>query len=274
MITRLAPTPSGFLHLGNAVNFQLIAWLAASKEGEVVLRIDDMDAPRYRPEYVDDVFDLLDWMGIAWHRGPRTRGEFETEHSLTHRTAHYRSALDRVRDNGLECYACSCTRSSIAGVPTGGCSGGCRAAQRHLETGVTALRLHVPVGTVIPVQGRDVHLADAVGDFVVWRRDGLPAYHLACVVEDEALATTHVVRGEDLRESTAAQLFLARHLGADAFLSAEFLHHPLLTDEGGRKLSKSQLSGGEPLARSRHMLARIHAAAAALAPTVGIIAPD
>jgi glutamyl/glutaminyl-tRNA synthetase len=268
--TRLAPTPSGYLHLGNAVNFQLVSWLAEQEGAEVVLRIDDVDATRHRPEYVDDIFDVLEWMGISWDRGPRSREEFDAHFSLGRRTAHYRAALDRAQAGGLEAYACSCSRSAQRGVPTGGCAARCRDSQLTFEPGATSLRVHVPRGTVVSVEGRPVHVDREIGDFVVWRRDDMPAYHLASVVEDQENGITHVVRGHDLRPSTAAQLFLARPLEATAFASAVFLHHPLVADEQGRKLSKSQLTTGSPLECTAATRRRIHDLAAELAEPLGI----
>jgi glutamyl/glutaminyl-tRNA synthetase len=270
VITRLAPTPSGYVHLGNAVNFQLVSWLAEQEGGDVVLRVDDTDASRHRPEYVDDIFDVLEWMCVSWDRGPRSREEFDSHFSLGRRTAHYRTALDRALADGLQTYACSCSRSAQRGVPTGGCAARCRDSQLTLEPGVTSLRVHVPRGTVVSIEGRPVHVDRELGDFVVWRRDDLPAYHLASVVEDQENGITHVVRGDDLRPSTAAQLFLARPLGAAAFASAVFLHHPLVTDEQGRKLSKSQLAAGPPLDRTAATRRRIHDLAAELAQPLGI----
>jgi glutamyl/glutaminyl-tRNA synthetase len=273
MITRIAPTPSGYLHVGNAANFLLVSWLASQGGGDIVLRIDDMDAPRYRPQYVADILDLLPWLGIAWQRGPRTVDEFESRYSMRHRTGHYWSELESARRRGLEAYACSCSRARLADVPTGGCPGGCRTAALPLEPGRTALRVHVPVGTSVSVDGAPIDLAATVGDFVVWRRDGLPAYHLASVIEDRDLGITDIVRGVDLRESTAAQLFLAPFLDAGGLASARILHHGLLTDADGRKLSKSQLAGGHPIERDPGSRESIVAAAVRLGAPLGVRPP-
>jgi len=121
VITRLAPTPSGYLHFGNAVNFQLVAWLAERQGGDVVLRIDDLDRSRYRSQYVDDILDMIAWMGIPVARGPRTRAEVEAALTLDGRGDRVRAALDTARENGLEVYACVCSRSAVRGVPVGGC---------------------------------------------------------------------------------------------------------------------------------------------------------
>lgn len=250
MITRFAPTPSGYLHAGNAANALLVWGLARQLGGTVALRIDDLDAARYRPAYVDDIFDLLPWLGLTWQHGPRDRRDLEEHHSGRLRTARYRSALDTAAQAGLELYACRCSRRMLAGPATGGCPGGCRTASHALVPDESSLRAHVPPGTVMTVDGHDVDVAAAVGDVVVWRRDDLPAYHLASVIDDEDLGVTHIVRGADLLESTAVQLFLAPYLGAERVRAATFIHHGLLTGPDGSKLSKSQLVTGEPLPRT------------------------
>lgn len=261
MITRFAPTPSGYLHIGNAVNAQLVAWLAAAHDGTVALRIDDMDAARCRPEYVEDVFEVLGWLGIDWQLGPRDPNDLDANHSLQRRTEYYRAELWAAAGRGLELYACRCSRSQLGGPPTGGCPGGCRQASLEYVAGETALRAHVPV-----------HVCPEIGDAVLWRRDDLPAYHLASVVEDRDLGVTHVVRGDDLRASTAIQLFLAPYLDAVGLTRAHVLHHALLTDADGAKLSKSTLGAG-PMRRTRALRRAIADAAAEAGARVGISPP-
>ena len=115
-----------------------------------------------------------------------------------------------------------------------------------------------------------VDVAEEIGDVVVWRRDDLPAYHLASIVEDRDLGVTDVVRGEDLRASTAVQVFLAPYLGADAFARARFVHHALVTDASGAKLSKSQAGTGRPLDRSPHARSQVWDVARSLGALHGI----
>lgn len=273
MITRFAPTPSGFLHLGNAVNAQLVSWLAAGGQGSVALRIDDMDTSRLRDEYVDDIFDLLAWLGISWEIGPSGRDDLASVHSTRVRTEYYRDELQAAVSRGLVAYACRCSRSMISGVAVGGCPGDCRRLNLALEPGVTALRVHVPPETLVIVEGGVVQLDEEVGDFVVWRRDDLPAYHLVSVIEDRDLGTTHVVRGADLRQSTAAQLFFARYLAAPTVERATYLHHPLVVGPGGAKLSKSQLVTGRPLERSESMRRLVRQTAAEIGAPIGIRPP-
>ncbi|MBI1352600.1 MAG: hypothetical protein GC156_15980 [Actinomycetales bacterium] len=271
MITRFAPTPSGFLHEGNAVNALLVAWLAQGAGGSLILRIDDMDATRSRAEYIDDIFSVLAWLGIDWQLGPRDPDDFGRRFGSARRTDRYRQALDRAREDGLDVYACTCSRRALSGrVPTGGCPGGCRSARLDYERDRTALRLHVPIGTEVEVAGTTVDLASAMGDFVVWRRDDLPAYHLASVIEDHHHGVTDVVRGLDLLDSTAAQLFLAQGMGLADFTRTRFVHHPLLTDASGRKLSKSQVTRGRPLPRTDEGRSRLVEAAERIGSEVRI----
>lgn len=237
--SRIAPTPSGFLHLGNAVNFLLVWVMVRARGGALKLRIDDADAARTRPEYVEDIFRQLEWLGITWDEGPQSPDEFYRRHSQLLRVDRYHQTVELLRQEG-HVFACTCSRSLLrsagSSVYPGTCRG--RAAPPGEEF---ALRLQVPEETVVRVQDTVVPLGRRMGDFVVWRRDDAPAYQLASVVDDIDGRINLIVRGEDLLESTAAQLFLAAKLkDAGSFLDAAFYHHPLVADAGGRKLSKSQ----------------------------------
>ena len=243
MVTRIAPTPSGFLHAGNRYNFRLTANLAEEHEIPLALRIDDVDAARYQSVYADDIFNVLHDLNIAWSIGPRDTADFEAHWSQRQKTNYYRAELALLRNSSVETYACRCSRSMISSVPSGGCPGQCRTAQHELVAHESALRVHVPIGTTISVNDVEVHLDSELGDFVIWRRDDLPAYQLVSVIEDRDLGTTHIVRGEDLLTSTAAQIFIASSLGAENLRTAHYVHHPLLTDASGVKLSKSQQGG-------------------------------
>ena len=242
-ITRLAPTPSGFLHEGNALNFLLVARLGQEQDALVALRIDDIDVPRCRPEYVDDIFAVLDWLQIAWERGPRDRSDLESTHSLSLRTEYYREQLRDARAAGLEIFACRCTRAEISAAGGRGCIGSCRAVGYALVAGESVLRASTPMG-----------------DVVLWRRDDLPAYHLASIIEDRDLGTTLVVRGEDLLETTAVQRHLAPYFGALGFVNATFVHHPLVVGADGSKLSKSRSTAG-PMVRSDELRSRLESMA-------------
>lgn len=273
MLTRFAPTPSGYLHRGNAANALLVSWLAHREGGQVALRIDDADAQRRRPEYVSDVFEVLDWLGVDWQVGPRDAAELEESWSQSLRIDRYREALAAAGDLGAPFYACTCTRSMLSGPATGGCPAGCRQAGRSPRVGETVIRLHIPPGTLREVDGRMVDVAATVGDVVVWRRDDLPAYHLTSIVDDEDLGITHVVRGRDLVESTAVQQVLAESCGLAVMARATVLHHALLTDSGGRKLSKSQLGGDARLPRDAATLDQVTQDARLLGAPLGITPP-
>lgn len=245
-LTRIAPTPSGFLHAGNRVNISRTVDLARDWGARVALRIDDADASRYRREYVDDIFHTLARMEVAWDLGPRDADDFEMHWSQRSRTAHYRAALVAAREAGMPAYACACPRSAQRGPATGGCVGGCHERHLPLEAGRTALRVAIEPGTLIEVCGRTVDIAAEMGDAVIWRRDDLPAYQLVSVVEDRDLGTTHIVRGEDLLPSSALQVHIAPWLDAANVVSATYVHHPLEVDEHGVKLSKSTVSTSTP----------------------------
>lgn len=267
-ITRIAPTPSGFLHLGNAVNFSVISQLATVWGSQIALRIDDMDSVRSRREYIDDIFDTLDWLEIPWSIGPRDHADFERNFTMTRRTDHYRAQLDLLRDSGLEVFACSCSRADLA--ESGGlrCAGSCAQSALKLEVDRTALRLRIPEGASISVDGTTIDLASTHGDVVLWRRDGLPSYHLVTVIEDRDLGVTDIVRGADLKDSSALHAWLAPYLDAENVAQATYVHHELVIDEGGVKLSKSQLGDG-PLERSDAQRARVREIAHGLVESLG-----
>lgn len=222
------------------MNFRLTAALAEKEDLALALRIDDADAARYRRAYVDDIFGRLAQMGITWSIGPVDAVDFEAHWSQRRKTEQYRSEL-RQLERGREIYACVCTRKELSGLPVGGCA--CRLAQRTFVAGSTALRVHVPLDTVVSVGDRSVALAQEMGDFVIWRKDDLPSYQWVSVLEDRNLGTTHIVRGADLVASSAAQVFLADAMGASNVVNATYVHHNLILDDAGRKLSKSQMPG-------------------------------
>lgn len=236
--SRLAPTPSGYLHLGNGVNF-IQTWLLVRKAGGVLkLRIDDLDSERCRPEYIEDIFRQLDWLGLDWDEGPGTPDDFTRRHSQRLRLDRYREVLAGLR----ECaplFACTCSRKEILQrSPSGLYPGTCRQLS-HTQTAAHALRIMVDPGTKVLIGAEAVHLDRELGDFVVWRRDDRPAYQLASLVDDHDDLVNLIVRGEDLLVSSGAQLYLAAQLGWEEFARTRFIHHPLLPGPDGRKLSKS-----------------------------------
>ncbi len=247
--TRIAPTPSGYIHAGNAINFILNAVLARSEAGgRLLLRIDDIDADRKRPEYVEDIFRTLDWLGITWDEGPSGPDDFERNWSQHLRLVDYHAFLSILEENELV-FPCRLSRKQLSEM------GG--QYPLHLrEQGIglhepdTAWRARTPPGAPLPC-------------FVVRRRDGLPAYQVASVCDDLRFGVTAVYRGQDLRESTLAQQWLAAAAGQTAFGNIDFRHHPLFTGDDGFKLSKSAgASSVRQLGNNQDVRAHLFATAA------------
>ena len=241
MTGRFAPSPSGRMHLGNVFS-AMLAWLSVrSRNGEMVLRIEDLDPDRCRPEYAETLKDDLRWLGLDWDRE-------QTPQSL--RTAAYAREFDKLADLGLV-YPCYCTRGELHAASAPHASDGrvlyagtCRhltEAQRAEKTKKPAWRLAVPdrvYGYTDGLQGYyEENLAAACGDFIIRRADGVYAYQLAVVTDDGDGGVTQVVRGMDLLDSTPRQLYLYELLGLKA---PEFYHVPLLTAPDGRRLSKRE----------------------------------
>lgn len=253
--SRIAPTPSGWLHIGNACAF-VWTWLWVKKlGGKLLLRIDDLDEERKRAEYVADIFYTLDWLQIEVDEGPSGPDEFERTYAQRHRMDDYLRALTRLQDQGMV-YACTCSRTDIRAIRQDGIyPGTCRNREIPLTQDAAAWRVRVPQHALLRWQDgwmgpQSLRLDQQMGDFVVRRKDGLPAYQVASLVDDGHWHINLVVRGEDLLDSTAAQLFLAPYAGYPAFQSVSFIHHPLITDREGTKLSKSL--GGYAVARLRN----------------------
>ena len=261
--SRLAPTPSGLLHIGNGLNFVITWVLVRRAKGLLRLRIDDADGQRCRPQFLEDIFNQLHWLGLDWDEGPEGVAEFQRSYSQQLRSDQYRLLLGRLQQQG-QAYACRCSRKQV--VARAGSSiypGFCR--QKGLEDdGQAAIRLTVPQGTEVDVADHRVPLAAMMGDFILWRRDNSPAYQLASLADDLLDDINFIVRGEDLLASSAAQLFLARCLGEEKFCQAQFIHHELLTSAAGHKLSKSDQALS--LQAMRHSGARPSAVFQAAAP--------
>ncbi|GAO41045.1 glutamate--tRNA ligase family protein [Flavihumibacter petaseus] len=221
MKSRLAPTPSGYLHIGNILSFCLTDYLARSYNAPLLLRIDDMDSDRVRPQYLEDIFSSLLWLGFHWEEGPITVADFEQQYSQRHRLPLYEKALTDLRDSGC-LFACTCSRKTadLCSCLTKGISFEQPGVQWRINTAGAGL-------------------SDSLNNFVVRKKDGMPAYQLCSVVDDLHFRVTLVVRGEDLRDSTRAQLFLASRFPANDFSGILFFHHPLILGANGSKLSKS-----------------------------------
>ncbi len=232
--TRIAPTPSGYLHLGNVLSFALTATLARRSGASILLRIDDLDRERVSKAFVADIFETLNFLRIPWDEGPRDAGEYERAWSQVHRLGRYREALERLREGG-KLFACDCSRSKIGREsPDGVYPGTCREKGMSLDTVGCSWRVRTPA---FPAEMTD--LPAEMTDFVVRKKDGFPAYQLTSVVDDLHFGVDLAVRGDDLRASTAAQLWLAGELGFDAFRRIHFFHHPLLMASKEEKMSKS-----------------------------------
>lgn len=240
---RYAPSPSGRMHLGNLLCC-LLAWLSAkSKGGQVLLRIEDLDAQRCPRVYADAIVDDLAWLGLAAD-GP-CPPVYQSE-----RSAIYQQYYDKLAARGLT-YPCFCSRSQLhaASAPhrsdgqviyAGTCRGLTPAqAAEKAKTKAPAWRVRVPDEEIAFVDGHlgpyAENLARDCGDFYLRRADGVFAYQLAVVVDDALMGVTEVVRGADLLSSTPRQLWLYRELG---LTPPAFYHLPLLLDHEGRRLSK------------------------------------
>ncbi len=244
---RLAPSPTGLLHLGHARTFWTAFTRAQAAGGVLILRDEDLDTQRARPEFAAAMLEDLRWLGMHWQEGPDVTaaeggGPF-APYRQSERYPRYRAAWQRLHAGGW-IYPCRCSRRELAA-----------AVSAPHEDGVNAAFEDEPLyaGTCRPAPGT---IAEAefpaafedsgagpqsftcgrdFGDFLVWRRDDVPAYQLACVVDDAAMQITEVVRGADLLKSTARQLLLYRALEATA---PAWHHCPLLRDAAGLRLAK------------------------------------
>ena len=269
---RYAPSPTGRLHLGNA-RTALLAWLdVRSRGGRMVLRIEDNDFTRARPELEQRIYRDLTWLGLDWDEGPDVGGAFGP-YRQSERGGHYSAALAR-----LDSYACTCTRAELRALPTMGATGEavypgtCRAGPSHPGR-PAASRWRVPageVGFVDRVLGpyRQAVAAE-VGDFVLRRADGAWAYQLAVVVDDAAMQIDEVLRGADLLDSTPRQILLQRALGLP---TPVYAHVPLILGADGAKLSKRD--GAPDLSALREAGAAPEPLVAALARSVGLVGPQ
>ncbi len=244
--TRLAPTPSGFLHAGNALNFLITHQLAREAGGTILLRIDDLDVDRVRPEYVEDIFESLDQLGIGWDMGPRSVTDLKRNWSQSLRVGRAERLLDLLKDSG-QLYACSCSRKRIID-----CS--CRELNLPFHTTGSLWRLRIPEPCDVtfrtwPDGRRSVDLRKVMRDPVLRQRNGSPAYQVMSLADDVDFGIALIVRGDDLLPSTACQVYLAKLLGLTTFQDARFLHHALITDADGQKLSKSAGAGSSRATR-------------------------
>ncbi len=273
---RLAPSPTGYLHLGHARTF----WAAQERAraahstgsgqagGTLILRNEDLDAARCRPEFVAAMIEDLRWFGFAWSEGPDVGGP-HAPYDQSKQHAHYTAAFAQLRAAGV-IYPCTCSRKDAQAAANAPHEGALVAAGAPHENAVAdeplypgtcrpenlspaerakraawpregvSWRFHVPDGEKLEfIDGRfglrRATTGRDIGDFLVWRKDGVPSYQLACVADDAAMQITEVVRGADLLLSTFRQLLLYRALGQTP---PAFYHCPLVTDEHGARLAK------------------------------------
>jgi len=257
LVTRFAPTPSGYLHVGNVVNLVLTDWHARAHGGQLLLRIDDFDVARVRSDYLADVFRTLAWLGVQVDAGPSGPADFQASWSMSARIDQFRAARDSLlRSTDRSVFVCRCSRRELG--PGGRCIRGCAAQDLPLDPGRSVVRLSA---------------GPPPGDHVIWRRDDLPAYQLGSVVVDEELGVTSIVRGADLQQSTALQRHLATLLPAPGFAAADVHHHDLLTATSGAKLSKSAGAQARPLEHTVALRDQVRTWAQALGAPIGIGPP-
>ncbi|MBV8630772.1 MAG: tRNA glutamyl-Q synthetase [Silvibacterium sp.] len=247
---RIAPSPTGLLHLGHASTFLTAAEKAREARGTLVLRDNDLDAQRSQSEFYDAMLEDLAWLGIRWQEGPDIGGPF-APYSQSERRDYYRTAWRKLLDGGF-IYPCRCSRKDLAqsvSAPQDNDDepiypGTCRPSgpvSRDFESpaGIN-WRFRVPDGEAIEFEdgrlGPQSFVAGTdFGDFLIWNRDDVPAYQLACVVDDAEMRITEVVRGGDLLRSTARQLLLYRAL---RFKAPAWYHCRVIMDENGYRLAK------------------------------------
>jgi len=242
--TRIAPTPSGFLHLGNVLSFSITAALAQKHNAKILLRIDDIDRARVIPQYLQDIFDTLNFLEIPWDEGPRNVDEFEKSYSQLHRMPIYMEALEQLREQ-QQVFVCNCSRKQIRNEDGSYNESLCNCFNERipLSTANTNWRFITSSDeiTVKDHPGKDIKatLPAEMHNFIVRKKDGSPAYQLTSVMDDLLYGVDLIVRGEDLWPSTLAQHQLASALGESGFKDIAFYHHPLMMEAPGKKLSKS-----------------------------------
>jgi len=246
---RLAPSPTGYLHLGHARTFLIAEQRAIEAGGTLILRNEDLDPDRCRAEYVSVAYEDLKWIGLQWAEGPDCGGSYGP-YSQSERRRLYLEQWENLRDRGA-IYPCTCSRKELALAATAPNDadneplypGNCRlredATSFRAPAGVN-WRFRVPEGQEITFLDQRLGAQSFVagsdfGDFVIWRRDDVPAYQLAVVADDHAMEISEVVRGADLLKSTARQLLLYCALG---FPAPHFYHCDLLRDDAGTRLAK------------------------------------
>lgn len=248
---RIAPSPTGYLHLGHARTFLIAQQRATAAGGTLILRNDDLDTQRSRPEFAQAMLEDLHWLGVRWDEGPQADGSEPGAfgpYTQSGRMPLYREAFQQLKERGY-LYPCLCSRRDLQAAAHAPHAedddeplypGTCRGRSTRDGAVEAAWRFRAPDGETIRFEdallGPQAFLAGRdFGDFVVMRRDGVPSYQLACVVDDAAMQITEVVRGRDLLRSTARQMLLLRALGLP---QPGYAHCDLVLNEHGQRLAK------------------------------------
>ncbi len=247
---RIAPTPTGFMHRGHAKTFLTAQRRAREREGRLILRIEDLDRDRCKTEFVDALIEDLGWAGLRWNEGPDIGGP-SGEYAQSKRTAVFIKMWRALRSQGA-IFSCDCSRKDVLSavqaphneggelIYPGTCWNRSTAFGSETKALKSNWRMRVPNGEAVNFMDENLGIQRFVagvdfGDFLVWRKDGIPSYELAVVADDIAMGITEVVRGEDLLLSTARQILIYRALGATP---PAFYHCPLVCDESGNRLAK------------------------------------
>ncbi|MCS7008431.1 MAG: glutamate--tRNA ligase family protein [Chthoniobacterales bacterium] len=245
---RLAPSPTGYLHIGHIRTFEVAMKRAREENGILVLRIEDLDRERCRDEYERAIYEDLKYFGFVWQEGPDVGGEFGP-YRQSERMELYRKVWRELKKGGF-LFPCWRSRRDMEEAPRGPHGNEVvypvewrpaeEAALFYDEAAGMNWRFRVPIGRRVEfVDGRVGNYSALAGkdfgDFPVWRKDDVPAYELAVVVDDWAMRITEVVRGEDLLLSTCRQLLIYEAMGWEP---PAFYHVPLVLGTDGRKLSK------------------------------------
>ena len=251
---RLAPSPTGHLHLGHARTFWMAAGRARAAGGALVLRNEDLDSTRFRMDFVTTMLEDLRWLGFAWQEGPDIGGP-HAPYNQSERRPIYRAALEKLHAARL-IFPCTRSRRDVLEAASAPHEGG-----GENDEPVYPARFRPPSDAPLPPLGEKIsvnwrlRIPDGLevsfvdgrlgpqramagrdfGDFLVWRKDNVPSYQLACTVDDAAMGITEVVRGADLVMSTFRQLLIHQALG---FTAPAFYHCELMTDESGVRLAK------------------------------------
>lgn len=215
MRTRIAPTPSGYLHYGNLFNFGLTKRLSEQLGLSLGLRIDDIDRARFRPEYLKDIFEKISALDIQPKFGPTNEAEFESTYSQINRNSIYLTALRQIATGQERIFVCTCSRTELENRR---CVRNCSSQKYDLKINQSVMRFR-----------------SAYGDEVLWRREGIPSYLLTDYVDDIETGITHIVRGIDLFEPTQIQIELREITNAQ---KPTYIFHQLIA-KTGVKLSKS-----------------------------------